>query len=100
MQGSLQCCVTGSAFQQMLQQADSSVVLTVMGSVAVFARMRGQQKGQVMDLLGQRGLYHMHAGEQHHLPVSTCLAWHLYWMLDQSINQLINSPLGLRLHRS
>ena len=75
LQGSLKCCMTGPAFEQMLQQADASLVQTVMGSVAVLARMRGQQKGQVMDLLGRRGCYHTHAGEQHHLPVRTCHVW-------------------------
>lgn len=62
--------MTGSAFEQMLQQADGAVVQTVMSSVAVFARMQGQQKGQVMDLLQCRGLYHTRRGQQAHLPVS------------------------------
>ena len=62
--------MTGPAFEQMLQQADASVVQAVMSSVVVFARMRGQQKGQVMHLLGSRGLYHLAKGEQQHLPVS------------------------------
>ena len=70
LQGSAQCCVTGRAFEQMLQQADATTVQAVMRSVAVFARMRGPQKGQVMDLLQRRGLYHTLHGQQHHLSVS------------------------------
>ena len=70
LQGSLQCCVTGPAFEQMLEQADASVVHAVMSSAAVFARMRGQQKGQVMNLLGRQGLFRTLQGEQHHLLVS------------------------------
>lgn len=70
----MQCCLTGPAFEQMLLQADASMVHAVMGSVVVFARMRGHQKGQVMDLLGQRGLHNTMQGEQRHLSVS------LLWM--------------------
>lgn len=66
----MQCCVTGPAFEQMLLQADASVVQAVMSSVVVFARMRGQQKGQVMDMLGRRGLHHTLNDEQRHLLVS------------------------------
>ena len=69
LQGSAQCCVTGPAFEQMLQQADETMVQAVMSSVAVFARMRVPQKGQVMDLLQRRGLYRTLHGQQHHLPV-------------------------------
>ena len=56
----------------MLAQADAPMVHAVMSSAAVFARMRGQQKGQVMDLLGQRGLHRSLQGEQQHLLVSIC----------------------------
>ena len=41
LQGTAQCCVTGPAFEHMLQQADASVVETVMTNVAVFSRMQG-----------------------------------------------------------
>ena len=67
----MQCCMTGPAFEQMLAQADASVVQAIMSSVAVFARMRAVQKGQVMGLLGHRGLHNTVQGEQRHLPVST-----------------------------
>ena len=70
MQGSAQCCVTGAAFEHMLQQTDASLVQTVMANVAVFARMRTMQKGQVMDLLGSRGIDQNLHGQTRHLPVS------------------------------
>ena len=73
MQGSAQCCVTGAAFEQRLQQTDSSLVQTVMTNVAVFARMRTQQKGQVMDLLGSRGIDQNLQGQSRHIPVCICL---------------------------
>ena len=61
--------MTGPAFEVLLQ-ADASVVHAVMSSVAVFARMHGQQKGQVMDLLGRRGVHlTLHGGEQRHISV-------------------------------
>lgn len=63
------CCVTGAAFEVLLQ-ADAAVMHAVMSSVAVFARMPGQQKGQVVDLLGRRGLHQTLQGEQRHIPVS------------------------------
>ena len=62
--------MTGPAFEYMLQQEDLSVVETVMRNVTVFARMRPGQKGQVMDLLGTRGLHQMHKGQQRTIPVS------------------------------
>ncbi|KAL0028992.1 hypothetical protein WJX77_010388 [Trebouxia sp. C0004] len=66
-QGLLQCCVTGPAFEGMLLQADGPVVQAIMSSLVVCARMKGQQKGQVIDLLSQRGLHLTLQGEQCHL---------------------------------
>ncbi|DBA95425.1 TPA: hypothetical protein ACH3X3_013297 [Trebouxia sp. C0006] len=66
-QGLLQCCVTGPAFEGMLLQADGPVVQAIMSSLVVCARMKGQQKGQVIDLLSQRGLHRTLQGEQCHL---------------------------------
>ena len=54
----------------MLQQDDLSVVETVMRNVVVFARMNSHQKGQVMDLLGERGLHQIFKGQPRHVPVS------------------------------
>lgn len=62
--------MTGPAFQHMLGQEDVSVVETIMGSVAVFARMRSHQKGQVVDMLGCRGLYRNLDAQPTHMPVS------------------------------
>lgn len=69
-EGQAQCCVTGSAFAHLLHQADLSVLKTVMQNAVVFARMQSSQKGQVMELLGSRGLYQMLGGHQRHIPVS------------------------------
>ena len=60
----------------MLKQADTAMIETVMHSVSVFARMRSHQKGQVMDLLGRRGLFQSVQDQQHHIPVSVQLAVH------------------------
>ena len=54
----------------MLQLSDQSLLETVMSNVVVFSRMKPYQKGQVMDLLGTRGLHRIVAGQQQHLPVS------------------------------
>ena len=54
----------------MLLQADGPVVQAIMSSLVVCARMKGQQKGQVIDLLSQRGLHRTLQGEQCHLMVS------------------------------
>lgn len=69
-QGQAQCCVTGPAFEHMLQHEDLSVLETIMLNVVVFARMRSHQKGQVMDLLGARGLHQVFNGQQRLIPVS------------------------------
>ena len=71
LQGEAQCCVTGAAFEHMLQLGDQSLLETVMRNVAVFSRMKPHQKGQVMDLLGARGLHRQIDGRQQQLPVST-----------------------------
>ena len=76
VQGQAQCCLTGAAFEHMLQQADLSVIETIMRNVVVFACMRSHQKGQVMDMLGRRGLHHLYHGQQRHIPVS--LMMHQY----------------------
>ena len=65
--------MTGPAFEHMVQHGEPTLIEAIMSSVKVFSRMRSQQKGQVMDLLGQRGLY-QHAlprdAEPRHIPVS------------------------------
>ena len=69
LQGEAQCCVTGAAFEHMLQLGDIGLLETVMRNVVVFSRMKSHQKGQVMDLLGTRGLYQTVDGQREHLPV-------------------------------
>ena len=63
--------MTGPAFERMLLQADGPVVQAMMSSLVVCARMKGQQKGQVVDLLSQRGLHQSLQGEQRHLMVTS-----------------------------
>lgn len=70
VQGEAQCCVTGPAFECMLQLPDVSVVETIMRNVAVFARMKSLQKGQVMNLLGSRGIHQSFQGQPRHIAVS------------------------------
>ena len=70
-QGRAQCCVTGPAFAHILGQVDHSVLDMVLQNVVVFARMQSQQKGQVMELLGARGLRLVVDGQQHHIQVPT-----------------------------
>ena len=71
-EGSMQCAVTGDAFEMLLQMHDVSVLETVMRSAVVFSRMQPHQKGQVMDLLGYRGIHQPHEGDPRHLQV--CLS--------------------------
>ncbi len=73
-QGQAQCCVTGQAFDHMLQHAEpAALVQTVMQNAMVFARMHSHQKGQVMELLSSRGLHQIVDGQKRHVPVS-CLS--------------------------
>ena len=69
LQGEAQCCVTGPAFEQLLQLGDLPLLETVMRNVVVFSRMKPHQKGQVMDLLSTRGLHQLIDGQQHQFPV-------------------------------
>ena len=70
MQGEAQCCVTGAAFEYVLQLGDPSLLETIMRNVVVFSRMKAHQKGEVMDLLGSKGLYRVINGRQQHIAVS------------------------------
>ena len=70
-QGQAQCCVTGQAFDHMLQHAEPApLVQTVMQNAVVFACMRSHQKGQVMELLSSRGLHQIADDQKRHIPVS------------------------------
>ena len=72
-EGQMQCALTGDSFDYLLQHCDLSLLEVVMRSAVVFARMKPHQKGQVMDLLGSRGLYQFVDGQQRHVQV-TCMA--------------------------
>ena len=74
----------------MLLQADGPVVQAIMSSLVVCARMKGQQKGQVIDLLSQRGLHRTLQGEQCHLMVS------IEQLSDLSV--VAAAFMGLRVH--
>ena len=69
-EGQARCAVTGDAFDYLLQCEDLSALEAVMRNAVVFARMKPQQKGQVMDLLTIRGLYQMHKGQVRHIQAS------------------------------
>ena len=68
-QGQAQCCVTGQAFEYLLQHAEPAVIESVMQHAVVFAHMQSHQKGQIMELLSSRGLDRVMADQQHHIPV-------------------------------
>lgn len=70
-EGQLQCAVTGTALEHLLQHHDLSVLETVMRNVVVFSRMKPHQKGQVMDLLGMAGIHQMYQGHARYIPVSS-----------------------------
>ncbi|DBA65621.1 TPA: hypothetical protein ACH3X2_002681 [Trebouxia sp. C0005] len=66
-QGSMQCCITGPAFEYLLQQPNQALVQAVMLNSVAFTRMRSHQKGQLMDLLGRKGLHQMLNGQRQHI---------------------------------
>lgn len=81
-QGQAQCCVTGRAFDHMLQHSEPAAMIeTVLQNAVMFARMRSYQKGQVMELLSSRGLHQIVAGQKRHIPVS-CLTLHTSCVLS------------------
>ena len=72
-EGRLQCAVTGDAFEQLLQLSDVSLLEAVMRNAVVFSRMQPHQKGQVMDLLGSRGIHQPFEGHPRHIQVDMIL---------------------------
>ncbi len=62
-EGSMQCAVTGDALEYMLRMHDVSPLEAVMRNAVVFSRMQPHQKGQVMDLLGTRGIHQQFEGQ-------------------------------------
>ena len=51
-----QCAITGSVFDYLVHQADPSLLKTVLHNVVVCARMKAQQKAQLVNLLSDQGL--------------------------------------------
>ena len=68
-EGRMQCAVTGGAFERLLRFGDLTMVETVMRSAVVFSRMRPVQKGQVVDLLGSRGIHQLFDRQPRHIQV-------------------------------
>ena len=68
-EGSMQCAVTGDAFELLLQLREASLLETVLRNAVVFSRMQPHQKGQVMDLLGYRGIHQPNGGNPRHIQV-------------------------------
>ncbi|DBA71770.1 TPA: hypothetical protein ACH3X2_011036 [Trebouxia sp. C0005] len=66
-EGRMQCAVTGDAFEHLLQMLDVSLLEAVMRNAVVFSRMQPHQKGQVMDLLGTRGIHQQYEGQPRHI---------------------------------
>ena len=69
LQGNVQCCVTGPAFEFLLQQPNAALVEAIMHNSMAFTRMLSHQKGQVMELLSSQGLHQNIHGQQRHIPV-------------------------------
>ena len=68
-EGRLQCAITGSAFQHLLESSDLAPLEIVMRSVVVFARMQPQHKGKAVELLTVKGVHQMHDGAPRHIQV-------------------------------
>ncbi len=68
-EGSMQCAVTGDALEYMLRMHDVSLLEAVIRNAVVFSRMQPHQKGQVMDLLGTRGIHQQFEGQPRHIQV-------------------------------
>ncbi len=68
-EGSMQSAVTGDALEYMLRMRDMSLLEAVMRNAVVFSRMQPHQKGQVMDLLGIRGIHQRFEGQPRYIQV-------------------------------
>lgn len=94
-EGQMQCAVTGDALTYLLQHHDLSVLETVMRNVIVFSRMKPDQKGQVMDLLGMAGIHQRFQGQARYIPVRfgchTVVADHLPLMHEFVAHAISNT---------
>lgn len=70
LQGDAPCCITGPAFEYLLQQPDQTLIQTVMLNSVAFTRMKANQKGQLMELLGTQGLDQVLNTQRRHIPVA------------------------------
>ena len=68
-EGSMQCAVTGDALEYMLRMHDVLLLEAVIRNAVVLSRMQPHQKGQVMDLLGTRGIHQQFQGQPRHIQV-------------------------------
>ncbi|KAL0030049.1 hypothetical protein WJX79_003470 [Trebouxia sp. C0005] len=66
-EGTLQCAVTGDAFEHLLQMRDVSLLEAVMRNAVAFSRMQPHRKGQVMNLLGTGGIHQQFEGQPRHI---------------------------------
>ncbi|KAL3147625.1 hypothetical protein ABBQ38_014675 [Trebouxia sp. C0009 RCD-2024] len=67
-EGEAPCCITGPAFDYLLQQPNQVLIQTVMLNCVAFTCMKANQKGQLMELLGRRGLHQVLNRQQRHIP--------------------------------
>ena len=74
-EGTMQCAITGDAFEHLLQMPDVVLLEAVMRNAVVFSRMQPHQKGQVMDLLGTRGIHQQYEGQPRHVQVGEPVGW-------------------------
>lgn len=65
----MQCAVTGDALEYMLRMHDVSLLEAVIRNAVVFSRMQPHQKGQVMNLLGTKGIHQQFQGQPRHIQV-------------------------------
>ena len=95
-EGTMQCAVTGDAFEHLLQMRDVSLLEAVMRNVVAFSRMQPHQKGQVMDLLGTRGIHQQFEGQPRHIQVGEPIAWFQQcFCQERCILMMCYSELGL-----
>lgn len=96
-EGHLQCAVTGAAFAHLLQHASGLVIEAIMRNAVVFARMRPQQKGQVMDLLASRGLRLTCQGQSRQLLVSSVIT-HIASVASNAVTSCYKCCYRCKLH--
>ncbi len=82
-EGTVQCAITGDAFEYLLQMRDVSLLEAVMRNAVTFSRMQPHQKGQVMDLLGTRGILQHFEGQPRHIQVGEPVAWFQQWICQE-----------------